>query len=147
MYCRSSGVRCRSQGEHGSIHCTNAAPGITGMTSSYALWRYLFWPPFAGLLFLVIGLIAVRRQLSATLDAVPVLGRVFVPVALAAFAAEHFTSAENLMKMVPSWMPARLFWAYFVGVALIAAATSISLGKQVRLSAPLLGSMFFIFVL
>jgi uncharacterized membrane protein len=116
------------------------------MISGFVLWRDFSWP-LAGLLFLVIGLIAVRRQLSATLDAVPVLGRVFVPVALAAFGAEHFSNADNLVKMVPSWMPARLFWVYFVGVAHIAAATSISLGKQVRLSAPLLGSMFFIFVL
>jgi uncharacterized membrane protein len=48
--------------------------------------------------------------------------------------------------MVPSWMPAHLFWAYFVGCALLAAATSLTVRKFVRLSSTLLGLMFFLFV-
>jgi hypothetical protein len=51
------------------------------------------------------------------------------------------------MQMVPPWIPGRLFWAYFVGVALFAAAISIVSMKQVRLSASLLGTMFILFVL
>jgi uncharacterized membrane protein len=43
-------------------------------------------------------------------------------------------------------MPARLFWTYFVGCALLAAATSLTLRKFVRLSSSLLGLMFFLFV-
>ena len=34
------------------------------------------------------------------------------------------------MQLVPAWMPARLFWAYLVGVALFAAALSLSLKKS-----------------
>ena len=49
-------------------------------------------------------------------------------------------------NMVPSWMPAHLFWAYFVGCALLAAATSLTVRKFVRLSSTLLGLMFFLFV-
>ena len=41
--------------------------------------------------------------------------------------------------MVPSWMPAHVFWAYFVGCALFAAATSLTLKKFVRLASSLLG--------
>ncbi len=48
--------------------------------------------------------------------------------------------------MVPSWMPAHLFWAYFVGCALFAAATSLTVRKFVRLSSALLGLMFFLLV-
>jgi hypothetical protein len=43
-------------------------------------------------------------------------------------------------------MPAHLFWAYFVGCALFAAATSLTVRKFVRLSSTLLGLMFFLFV-
>jgi uncharacterized membrane protein len=43
-------------------------------------------------------------------------------------------------------MPARWFWAYFVGCALLAAATSLTVRKFVRLSSTLLGLMFFLFV-
>jgi uncharacterized membrane protein len=43
-------------------------------------------------------------------------------------------------------MPLRLFWLYFVGVALIAAALSIATNIQVRWSGLLLGIMMFLFV-
>ncbi len=48
--------------------------------------------------------------------------------------------------MVPSWIPAHLFWAYFVGCVLLAAATSLTVRRFVRLSSTLLGLMFFLFV-
>jgi len=117
------------------------------VSASQAYWHYVFWLEFAGVIFLVIGLITVRRQLACKLEALPILGRVFVPVALAVFGTEHLDSAKFIMQLVPTWMPARLFWAYFVGFALIAAAISIVLMKYVSLSAPLLGTMLFLFVL
>jgi uncharacterized membrane protein len=43
-------------------------------------------------------------------------------------------------------MPGHWFWPDFVGCALLAAATSLTLRKFVRLSSTLLGLMFFLFV-
>ncbi len=43
-------------------------------------------------------------------------------------------------------MPGHRFWAYFVGCALLAAATSLTARKLVRLSSALLGTMFTLFV-
>jgi peptidoglycan/LPS O-acetylase OafA/YrhL len=43
-------------------------------------------------------------------------------------------------------MPGKLFWTYFVGVALIAAALSFIFRVRIRLAATLLGIMFFCFV-
>ena len=43
-------------------------------------------------------------------------------------------------------MPWRLFWAYFVGVALVAASLSIATKIQVRWSGLLLGLTMFLFV-
>jgi hypothetical protein len=43
-------------------------------------------------------------------------------------------------------MPGKLFWAYFVGVALIAAALSFIFRVRIRLSATLLGIMIFCFL-
>jgi uncharacterized membrane protein len=74
-------------------------------------------------------------------------GSIMFAVSLAVFGAEHLTEARSIMQGVPSWMPGRLFWAYFVGLALIAAAISIAVQRYVRLSATLLGIMFFLFVL
>jgi uncharacterized membrane protein len=117
------------------------------VASNYAFWRYLLWPQLAGVVYLIAGLVVVRRRLSHRLFDVSVLGRVFVPTALATFAAEHFASANFIKDGVPPWMPGHLFWAYFVGCALLAAATSILAMKYVRVSATLLGIMLCLFVI
>jgi uncharacterized membrane protein len=107
-----------------------------------------FWMCFAGLIYLVAGVFILRREISAARgwDKLITLGCVFIAVPLAVFATEHFRGPMFIQSMVPSWMPAHLFWAYFVGCALLAAATSLTVRKFVRLSSTLLGLMFFLFV-
>jgi uncharacterized membrane protein len=111
--------------------------------------RLVLWPWFVGLVFLAGGLAVIRKELITAhgLDKWIELGPVFVAAPLAVFATEHFVAARAMAQIVPVWMPARLFWAYFVGCALIAAATSLVAMKFVRLSATLLGVMFLLFVL
>jgi uncharacterized membrane protein len=107
-----------------------------------------FWMCFAGLIYLAAGVLVLRKEISAARgwDKLISLGCVFFAVPLAVFAVEHFGGAKFIQNIVPSWMPAHLFWAYFVGCALLAAATSLSVRKFVRLSSTLLGLMFFLFV-
>ena len=111
--------------------------------------HFVFWPWFVGIAYLAGGLVAIRRELVSArgLERWIELGPVFVAAPLAVFAAEHFVAGRSMEQMVPVWMPARLFWVYFVGCALIAAATSLVAMKFVRLSATLLGVMFLLFVL
>lgn len=108
-----------------------------------------FWPCFAGLVILVIGLVAARKRLlaAAGVDKLVALGPTFFAASLGAFGAEHFVAAQFIVQAVPVWMPARLFWTYFVGTALIAASLSIVCMKYVRWSAASLAVMFFLFVL
>ena len=103
---------------------------------------------FAGLIYLVAGVFILRKEISAARgwDKLIILGCVFIAVPLAVFAPEHFHGPEFIQSMVPSWMPAHWFWPYFVGCALLAAATSLTVRKFVRLSSTLLGLMFFLFV-
>jgi len=110
-------------------------------------WRYNFWLHLAGAGFLIAGLIAVRRELSLKRDGLLPLGRVFVAMAIATFGAEHLTSADHIKDLVPSWIPWHLFWAYFVGVALIAAAVSLVTSRRLGLAMTLLGAMFTVFVI
>jgi uncharacterized membrane protein len=107
-----------------------------------------FWMGFAGLIYLVVGVFLLRQELSLARgwDKLITLAGVFIAVSLAAFAPEHFHGPMFVQNMVPSWMPGHLFWAYFVGGALLAAATSLTLRRLVRLSSTLLGLMFFLFV-
>jgi uncharacterized membrane protein len=111
--------------------------------------RFIFWPWFAGVVFLFFGFFAVRSELSRAvkLEKLIVLGPVFFAVPLAVFGAEHLAGAQFIMQVVPAWIPWHLFWTYFVGVALIVAAVSLILMKQVRWSATLLTAMFCLFVL
>jgi uncharacterized membrane protein len=106
----------------------------------------VFWMWFAGLGYLLLAVVAVRRDLMAKLVGLPVMGRVFVAVGLAMFGAEHLAAPRVLAQGVPAWMPGRLFWAYFVGFALFAAATSIAVNRYARLAASLTGLMFVLFV-
>jgi uncharacterized membrane protein len=109
----------------------------------------VLWMSVAGLAILIIGTFTVRGELSEAshLDKLIVLGPTLEGASLAAFGAEHLTTSRALMQLVPVWMPAHLFWVYFVGFGLLAAGFSFALKKHVRLSAPLLAAMFLIFVL
>jgi uncharacterized membrane protein YphA (DoxX/SURF4 family) len=58
------------------------------------------------------------------------------------FGVQHFMYAPYIATLIPAWMPAHLFLAYFTGAAFIAAAIAIASGTQARLGAGLLGLMF-----
>ena len=98
--------------------------------------------------FLIAAFLAAGREFLAArgLDKAHALGRVALAIPIAVFGADHLTQAQAIMKLVPAWMPGKLFWTYFVGVALIAAALSFLSRVAIRLSATLLAIMFFCFV-
>lgn len=101
----------------------------------------------AGIAALVTGLILVRPRFQAASGAgkVIVLGPVLEASALAAFAVEHFTAPRDLAPIVPHWLPAPLFWVYFFGACLLAAAASFVVRRGVRPAAVLL-ALFFLLV-
>lgn len=108
------------------------------------------WPTALGCSFLIAGLITYRRELFAARPFTwrfVAVGPVFIAAALATFAGEHFTLARSLAQLVPKWMPARLFIAYFVGIAHLAAALSFVARRCVRWAAIFLAIMFALFVL
>jgi uncharacterized membrane protein len=103
-----------------------------------------------GLIYLAVGFFVLRKEISAARgwDKLIALGALFIGVSLAAFAPEHFgkRGPAYIQSMAPPWMPVRWFWPDFMGCVLLAAATSLTLRKFMRLSTTLLGLMFFLFV-
>ena len=106
-----------------------------------------FWMSAAGLALLAIGLLAAKSDIRQArgIEKVVALTNLCFAIPLAAFGAEHLAGGIPL-AMIPSYMPFRLFWVYFVGVALIAASLSVATKIQVRWSGLLVGIMMFLFV-
>src|SRR6185437_288254 len=80
------------------------------------------------------------------LDKIVALSNLCFAVPLAVFGALHLSAPQFVIPIVPPYMPSRLFWAYFVGGALIAASLSIATRIAVRWSGLLFGIMMFSFV-
>ncbi len=80
------------------------------------------------------------------MDKSPTLGRIFVAISLVVFGVQHFMYGGFVAGLVPAWMPGRLFWAYFVGVAFFAAAAGLLIKIMARPAATMLGVMFFLFI-
>jgi uncharacterized membrane protein len=102
----------------------------------------------AGLVLLVIGLWAAKSDIAQArgLDKIVALNNLCFAIPLAVFGALHLADEKSLLALVPKYMPWRMFWVYFVGVALIAASLSIATKIQVRWSGLLFGIMMFLFV-
>ena len=102
----------------------------------------------AGILLFLVALWAAKSDIAKAsgLDKIVALSNLCFAIPLAVFGAEHLSGARFIMLAVPSYMPWRLFWAYFVGVALLFASLSIAAKIQVRWSGLVFGIMMFLFV-
>jgi uncharacterized membrane protein len=110
----------------------------------------VFWPYAAGIAILVIGLPVVimgAARRAHGLDKLVAFGPLLFGIAVAVFGADHFVTARFVAGIIPSWIPWRLFWAYFVGVALIAGALSLATTIRWRWAAASFALMFLIFEL
>jgi uncharacterized membrane protein len=102
----------------------------------------------AGILLFLVALWAAKTDIARAngLDKIVALSNLCFAIPLAVFGALHLSAVEFVLPEVPSYMPWRLFWAYFVGLALLSASLSIATKIQVRWSGLLFGIMMFLFV-
>lgn len=64
------------------------------------------------------------------------------------FGAMHFYYGQNMVSMVPSWLPMPIFWVYFTGVALMAYGVAIFINNKLqKIAGYLLAVMFFLFII
>jgi hypothetical protein len=102
----------------------------------------------AGVVIILVAIWAAKSDIARErgLDKVVALSNLCFAAPLAVFGALHLAAAQGLATMVPSYMPWKLFWAYFFGFALLAASLSISTKILVRWSGLLFGIAMFCFV-
>lgn len=97
---------------------------------------------------LLVGLFAAKRDIAQAhgLNKIVAMSNFCFAIPLAIFGALHLFGSQFVKGGVPAYMPWPMFWAYFVGCALVAAAISIASKVAVQWSALLFGLMMFSFV-
>ena len=75
------------------------------------------------------------------------VGKLMFALVMAFFGVGHLMNADVMAGMVPSYMPAGVIIVYLTGVALLAAAVSLLIGKKAQLAMTLLGVMLLLIAL
>ncbi|HUB60463.1 MAG TPA: hypothetical protein VL978_07175 [Puia sp.] len=74
-------------------------------------------------------------------------GIILFALTILSFGIDHYMYGKEAIGYMPLWVPAKLFWMYFCGTALLASGVAIMVNIQRRLAAVLLGTMIFIWVI
>jgi len=121
---------------------------ITILAAFFGVSRTVVSMCTAGVVIFLVAILAAKTDIARArgLDKIVALSNLFFAAPLAVFGALHLAAAQGLATMVPSYMPWKLFWAYFFGFALLAASLSISTKILVRWSGLLFGIAMFCFV-
>lgn len=74
-------------------------------------------------------------------------GRIIFAISLLIFGILHFVYADYIATLITAWIPFKLFWSYFVGLAFVAAFLGILTNVKIYLASVLLGFMFLFWVI
>jgi len=75
------------------------------------------------------------------------VGRILYALVVAFFGVNHFLNGTGMQNTVPSFIPGGIFWVYFTGAAMVAAAISFLTGRQTRLAGLLMAVFLLLIVL
>jgi len=82
------------------------------------------------------------QRWGASLDYLIKSGRFLFAISSVVFGIDHLLYLKFVAGLVPAWIPWHMFWAYFTGVAFIAAGLSIATKWVGEWAGLLLGTMF-----
>jgi uncharacterized membrane protein YphA (DoxX/SURF4 family) len=75
------------------------------------------------------------------------LGRFLFAFSMIVFGAQHFMYAAFIATLIPTWIPAHLFWVYLTGTGFVVAGLSIATDILAPLASMGLGVMFLLWFL
>ncbi|HQQ96642.1 MAG TPA: hypothetical protein PLX35_05235 [Cyclobacteriaceae bacterium] len=103
----------------------------------------------AGGAFVIAGLVRKNRntQVPGVKSPLILVGMILYAIAILSFALNHFLYVQGVASYTPAWVPFRLFWACFTGIALLGSGVSIMFRIKVPLIALLLSVMILIWIL
>ncbi len=105
------------------------------------------WTSAAEIMSLSGGAFAIAATLADIPDVPVLFARWIFAVPLFVVGAQHFIYARFVATLIPEWIPAHLFWAYFVGVAFFVSAVAIVFRVRAVPISALLGLMFLLWTL
>ena len=96
--------------------------------------------------FILAGYFSQKNEnpLTGFLTKLIFLGPILFSVPIICFGIAHFLGPQDVADYTPSWVPFKMFWAYFCGAALIGSGIAIIFKIKPALSAVLLGTMIFL---
>jgi uncharacterized membrane protein len=102
-----------------------------------------------GAAWVLVGALSVGGKVgrSGVATGAAMAGRILFGLSLLLFGLSHFRYHDLVASLVPAWIPGRLFWAYFTGVAHFAAGLSLLTNAMAPLAATLYGIMLGMFAL
>lgn len=71
------------------------------------------------------------------------LGRIGLGAFMIISGIQHFMFVDFVSQLIPAWIPGKIYWTYFTGVALIAGGAGLQLNKTLKPAAILSGIMIF----
>jgi hypothetical protein len=98
----------------------------SGRSTIFSVPPQVFWPYCAAVVSLAVAIAAFWKPAARAsgLDRLRALAPAAYAIPLVIFGADHLSSVKEVMRIVPSWMPGKMFWTIFVGAALIFEAMS-----------------------
>lgn len=76
-----------------------------------------------------------------------IFGPLFFCITIVTYGCFHFVYPGGVVTLFPGWIPFKLFWTYFFGVALVLVGLAIILHIKLRLTGLLLGIMLLMFLI
>jgi uncharacterized membrane protein len=87
-----------------------------------------------------------RSSLNTVSEKLVPLGTVLFSGMLIAFGIDHFLYTTGVTRMVPQWIPYKIFWTYFAAIMLIGSGCAILLRVKTQLASVLAGIMILLWV-
>lgn len=117
---------------------------IDNLRVSYSWVRLFETLALAGAALTLVGMLGASRSHAQNSGSGRLIkiGRLLFGASLPVFAATHFIYPDFVAALIPAWIPARLFWAWFTGAAHLLAGLAIVTNIQARLAATLAGAMY-----